>query len=152
MPPAPPPRPTARAPQSNLPASLPPLFGRVADIAALCRELSQHRLVSIVGAGGIGKTRVAQAVASQLRSRFADGVWLVELASLRRRRLTAGQRRARARHRARRSERASDDSVARALRAQSLLVVLDNCEHLVDGGVCVRQRVAACSAEGVHCW
>ena len=129
MPPAPPPETTARAPQSNLPASLPPLFGRVADIAALCRELSQHRLVSIVGPGGIGKTRVALAAASQLRSRFADGVWVVELASL----ADAGDLPgsvARTLGIASAQERASDDSVARALRTQSLLVVLDNCEHL----------------------
>jgi predicted ATPase/DNA-binding winged helix-turn-helix (wHTH) protein len=127
-PPAPPP---PRAPQSNLPAAATPLFGRVGDIAALCRLLQQHRLVSIVGPGGVGKTRVAQAVAHQLRSRFADGVWLVELASL----SDPGELAAsvgRTLGVASMPGSARDDEVAHALRAQSLLVVLDNCEHLLE--------------------
>ena len=123
--------PTPRAAQSNMPATPPALFGRVADISALCRHVQQHRLVSIVGPGGVGKTRVAQAVAHQLRSSFADGVWIVELASLSApdevaatvgRTLGASSLPGTAR----------DDDVAHALRAQSLLVVLDNCEHLLE--------------------
>jgi predicted ATPase/DNA-binding winged helix-turn-helix (wHTH) protein len=113
-----------------VPESGPILFGRVADIAALCTAVQAHRLVSIVGPGGIGKTRVAQAVAHQLRSRFCDGVWMVELASL----APAGEVAATI---ARTlgvnftPGHAGDEGVAHALRAQSLLIVLDNCEHLL---------------------
>jgi len=127
---APPPEVARTALQSNLPASLPALFGRVADIAELCRELSQHRLVSIVGPGGIGKTCVALAAASQLRSRFGDGVWIIELASL----ADAGDLPStvgRTVGAVSAQERASNNSVTRALRTQSLLIVLDNCEHML---------------------
>ncbi|WP_250484016.1 winged helix-turn-helix domain-containing protein [Caballeronia sp. GaOx3] len=66
----------------NLPTELPPLFGRAEDVAALARALEISRVVSVVGSAGIGKTRVGQAVAYQLRDQPCDGVWLVELASL----------------------------------------------------------------------
>jgi predicted ATPase/DNA-binding winged helix-turn-helix (wHTH) protein len=119
------------APQSNLPAAAAPMFGRVGDIAALCRLLQQHRLVSIVGPGGVGKTRVAQAAAHQLRSRFADGVWLVELAPLAdAAELAAAVGRTLGVPSLPGSAR--DGDVAHALRAQSLLLVLDNCEHLLE--------------------
>ena len=125
--------------QSNLPAAGPALHGRVNDIAAVCRLLGEHRLVTLAGAGGIGKTRLAQAVANQLRSRFPDGVWLVELASVGDDPeqicgalasvlgLTASPL------------AGSADSLARAMASLDLLLVLDNCEHLLDSaGALVR--------------
>ena len=138
----PPPTPVAAAPPpsmprldkallSNLPAGGPTLHGRVNDIAGVYRLLGEHRLVTLAGAGGVGKTRLAQAVANQLRSRFADGVWLVELSSVRDDAeqicgalagvlgLTASPLAGNA------------DDLARAVASLELLLVLDNCEHLV---------------------
>jgi DNA-binding winged helix-turn-helix (wHTH) protein len=74
-----------RAP-TNLPPRIATLFGRAADVAAVRALLAQHAVVTIAGAGGIGKTRVAQAAAAQLAeeriAEFPDGVWWVELAPL----------------------------------------------------------------------
>src|SRR5215471_19036588 len=66
----------------NLPGRLPSLFGRAEDVAAIVASLRQHSVVTITGAGGIGKTRVAQAVAKSVQADYPDGVWWVELASL----------------------------------------------------------------------
>ena len=58
------------------------LYGRTEDLAAVSDLLQRHALVSIVGAGGIGKTRVAQALAVAQREHFAGGIWWVELSQL----------------------------------------------------------------------
>jgi DNA-binding winged helix-turn-helix (wHTH) protein len=67
---------------TNLPRELPLLYGREADLQALRALLGEQRLVTIVGAGGIGKSRLAQATAHSLAGRWSDGVWMVELAGL----------------------------------------------------------------------
>ena len=123
--------PALTLPPTNLPAQLPPLIGREQDIAALVELVQAHPLVSIVGAGGIGKTRMAQAVAQRLHGRFSDGVWLIELApvvdpDL----LPAAVAQALGATLAGRKPEA--DEVIDALQARTLLLVLDNCEHLVD--------------------
>ena len=66
----------------NLPRELPPLYGREDDLRALRSLIDLHRLVSIVGAGGIGKSRLAQAAAHSLAGALPDGAWMVELAGL----------------------------------------------------------------------
>jgi predicted ATPase/DNA-binding winged helix-turn-helix (wHTH) protein len=116
-------------PRGNLPAQLPPLYGRINEVVALTRLFERHRLVSVVGPGGIGKTRVALAVAHGLRGRYADGVWIIELASLSDPSLVVptvarvlGQ-----------GAVGSAAALVEALSGQQLLLVLDNCEHLLDG-------------------
>jgi predicted ATPase/DNA-binding winged helix-turn-helix (wHTH) protein len=116
----------------NLPARSQVLYGRDADLAALREWLATQRLVSVIGPGGVGKTRLAQAVAHALREDFADGAWQVELAPL-----TAPEMVAAATARA--FDLRFDSAAARpgvaavtdALRSQRLLLLLDNCEHLV---------------------
>lgn len=115
----------------NLPAHVPGLIGRAEDVAALMSLLESQRLVTITGAGGIGKTRLAQAVAHALRGRHAQGAWMVELAAVTDPELlvpliaqTLGVPLS--------GGRPPVDELADALRQQQLLLVLDNCEHLVD--------------------
>ena len=67
---------------TNLPARLPELIGRDSEVALLCTLLEQHDVVTVAGAGGIGKTRLAQQAAAELVERYSGGVWWVELATL----------------------------------------------------------------------
>ena len=66
----------------NLPTRLTPLVGRESDTAAVTTALADSRLVTLVGTGGVGKTRLALQVAAELVDQFDGGVWWVELASL----------------------------------------------------------------------
>ncbi|MCC8243875.1 AfsR/SARP family transcriptional regulator [Saccharothrix luteola] len=128
---------TPRAPRGNLPAQLSDLVGRDDDLAGVRSALGSARLVTLTGPGGVGKTRLAVETATRLTGAFPDGVWLVELAPLTaatpeplveavtaalglRDDVEVGQ---------------PLDPVARladALRARELLLVLDNCEHVVE--------------------
>ena len=70
--------------RGNLPPPLTPLIGREGELTKLTQHLRHpiYRCVSLVGAGGIGKTRLACAIGEQLQGQFVDGVWLVELSGL----------------------------------------------------------------------
>ncbi len=120
-------------PLTNLPAELPPLYGRDADLQTLRSLIEAHRLVTVVGAGGIGKTALAQALAHEARGSLDDGVWLVELAPVADPALVAtavaGVLQITL------GAEAQLESLVKALGACRMLIVLDNCEHLV-------QRVA----------
>jgi predicted ATPase/DNA-binding winged helix-turn-helix (wHTH) protein len=117
---------------TNLPPNLPPLFGREAELRQVQQLVEQHHLVTIVGAAGIGKTRLALAVAHAERDHYGDGVWLVELAAVADPALallTVAQAIGVA------LDGAGPVAIllVEALRHQKLLLVLDNCEHLLDG-------------------
>ena len=98
---------------------------------AVQRLLQEHRLVTIAGAGGIGKTRVGQAVAHALLDSFMHGVWLIELAPLADPALVAASVAQVLGHQLR-STRAPLDELDTLLESQQLLLVIDNCEHLVE--------------------
>jgi predicted ATPase/DNA-binding CsgD family transcriptional regulator len=104
--------------------------GRGGDVRRLDGLLGEHRLVTVTGPGGVGKTRLAGEVARQVAGRFADGVWLVELAAVQ----DAAQV-PRAVAAALRVQQAPGElllqSLAGALARQQLLLVLDNCEHVL---------------------
>ena len=143
---------------TNLPARLEPLYGREDDALAVAELLRGHALVSIVGASGIGKTRLALAVASAQRERFSDGVWWVELATLSDGALVAGTIAHVLGVRAP-GDGPVLDTVLALLRNQSALLVLDNCEHLLDAATeCVRillhgapgLRILVTSQEALH--
>lgn len=115
----------------NLPMPLTTFVGRDREVAELTEGVRRHRLITLLGPGGMGKTRLAIEAGSRSSDRFRDGVWLCELAPAR-----------------------SDDDVAFAiadalrllpvdgltktelvvesLRGQDALLVIDNCEHVLD--------------------
>ena len=114
-----------------LPAPLTSLIGRRGEIAELSRMIGHRRLVTLTGVGGCGKTRLAIAVAGAIGRRFEAGVRFVDLTGV-----TADQSVpafvAVAVGIRERSDLPPADLVARHLRAMRVLLVLDNCEHLVD--------------------
>ncbi|MEU9187426.1 AAA family ATPase [Streptomyces sp. NPDC048484] len=116
--------------RGNLPAGLSLFVGRTSECAAVAEALEVNRLVTLTGIGGVGKTRLALQVAGHVQSRFADGVWLVELAELRGRALlvravadAVGLRE--------RSARPLPEVLAEFLTDKSTLLILDSCEHLL---------------------
>ncbi|MGW0577444.1 ATP-binding protein [Streptomyces sp. NPDC002920] len=114
----------------NLPASFTSFVGRRRDIAEIRRLLGRVRLLTLTGVGGVGKTRLALAVAAASRSAFEDGTWLVDLAAVQdpARVTTAAVAALGVPDRGTRS--ALDQLVGR-LAGRRALLVLDNCEHLV---------------------
>ncbi len=131
---------------SNLPEQLPPLFGRKAELEALAEMLPKHRLITITGAGGIGKTRLAQAAAQAALDRYPDGVWWVELATANAPEQILGTV-ARVLEIALDLEATASDLGSR-IAERHLLLVLDNCEHLI-AGVAVLASTLLCAASNV---
>ncbi len=123
--------------QSTVPRPLPPspvglssFLGRTEEIEMITQLLSSVRLVTLCGFGGLGKTRLAQQIATSLAARYADGVWFVDLTTISDPRLLAetflaaggdsGGARDRVEH------------LLAQLRDRSVLLVVDNCEHVID--------------------
>lgn len=128
-------------PRTNLPAPLTELIGRDSAVPAVCDLLTAHRLVTLTGPGGVGKTRLAIAAASALVEAFSDGVWLIDMGTVG---PTAGER----------TDSSPVEAVMRvlgigesatggrqvalvdrlvaAIRTKEMLLLVDNCEHLVD--------------------
>ena len=131
--PAAPPPPTQRT--NNLPGQVTRFFGREEEIAQLVQRLGEHRLVTLTGSGGVGKTRLSLEAAGQVLSEFADGVWLVELAPLTDPALVPGHVAAVLGVRET-PGRPIRDSLLTYLRDRQVLLVLDNCEHLL--GACAQ--------------
>src|SRR6266436_994083 len=115
---------------TNLPSHLPDLIGRDASLDTVVDLITAHRLVTLTGAGGVGKTRLALEAARQLLPRFPDGVWLVELGPLADPALVPVTV-ATAVGLPLGTGPATADRVAGALREKHLLLVLDNCEHVI---------------------
>jgi predicted ATPase/DNA-binding winged helix-turn-helix (wHTH) protein len=113
----------------NLPAPFTQLIGREDAMADLVLQLRQHRLLTVVGPGGIGKSSVAQAVARELVGRFRDGIWLIDLEPLTDPQLLPSALRSALGFEA--NEEASIQRVVASLRDKSMLLLLDNCAHLV---------------------
>jgi Transcriptional regulatory protein, C terminal len=142
--------PAAAAPtrqNHNLPQQLTRLIGRADPVSRIVARLQRHRLLSIVGPGGIGKTSVAIAVAEASVNTYEHGVWLVDLAPVANPDLVAttlalvlG------------FDIRSDDPVpglVAALGERQLLLVLDNCEHVIEAAATLAAAILR-GAAGVH--
>ena len=131
----------------NLPARLNHAIGRSAITRTLGERLATRRLVSIVGPGGMGKTTVALAVAESQLDRYPDGVWFVDLAPL-----TDPARVPRALASALQISVSAEDPWATLrdpLRDSRMLIVLDNCEHVIEAAASLVERVLR-EAPAVH--
>lgn len=117
------------APKHNLPSALTSFVGREREIDELTALLTTARLVTLGGPGGVGKTRLALEVAAVAAGRYRDGVRLIELGGLADPRLVV--RTVAAALGVRESGRSRLAALTDALRSKQLLVILDNCEHLV---------------------
>ncbi|HET9220883.1 MAG TPA: hypothetical protein VFO07_00180, partial [Roseiflexaceae bacterium] len=143
------PRP-APAPQHNLPSPLTSFVGRADELASLAALLAgDTRLVTLIGAGGAGKTRLALAIAWQLLPQFADGIWWVALAGVQpvgdsaHQRGTLASAVATALGRTLAGRRHPLDELADALQDRAALLVLDNCEHLPEAAAVARALIEA---------
>ncbi len=116
---------------TNLPSQLSTFVGREAELNRVGKALVEHRLVTLTGVGGVGKTRLALQLAADLVSEYHDGAWVSELAP-------AGEADAMLGVVAttfsvqQRVGSTLEESIAEALRTRNLLWVIDNCEHLIE--------------------
>ena len=132
-------------PKHNLPYQLTSFVGREREIGQLEDLLATHRLVTLTGAGGCGKTRLAIEAAGQARGEFADGVWLVELAPLSDAQLVS-QAVMQALGLKEQPGKSLTEVVSGYLTSKKLLLVIDNAEHVLDGCVPLIDEVLRRSA------
>ncbi len=114
----------------GFPAALTSFVGRAAVVDEIAGQLGRYRLVTVTGPGGAGKTRLAGEVAKRVAGRFADGAWLAELAAVRDPAQVAAAVAAALGIRDLPAAAAAD-ALAHALARRQLLLVLDNCEHVI---------------------
>ncbi len=142
---------------TNLPLQLTAFVGREDDLTEIAGALGEARVVTLTGIGGVGKTRVALQVAAHVLDQYRDGAWLCELAPVGDPAAVA-EVIATALGVGAREGQTIEESLAEYLRVKQLLLVLDNCEHLLDAvsdvvarlvRTCPRLTVLATSREGL---
>ncbi|MET8985715.1 ATPase [Nonomuraea wenchangensis] len=124
--------PTGWRREGNLPAELTSFVGRTRLLANLKRHLSESRLVTVTGIGGVGKSRTVLRLAHQVRAQYPDGVWFADLARLQ----DAGMVKhtiSSALRIADQSSRAESESLSEWVGERDMLLIIDTCEHVVQG-------------------
>lgn len=124
----------------NLPAPLTRFVGRRNDIAQIRRLLGQSRLVTLVGVGGVGKTRLAMEIAREFGKAFRHGAWFVDFAAVNDQAQLA-QTIATALQVPNQSTRPAEEQIMQYLSGREQLVVLDNCEHVLDGAAILAENL-----------
>lgn len=126
---------------NNLPVQVTSFRGREKDLEDLRAHLAEHRLVTLLGAGGVGKTRLATQLGAELLDRFSDGVWIADLAPITDSDLVTsvaaqvlGVNQAQG--------RPGNASITQFLKDKQLLIILDSCEHVLEA--------AAALADAIH--
>ncbi len=139
-----PPASPARQPLAAFPTPLTSFVGREDEVAALGQALREHRLVTVVGPGGIGKTRLALRVADDVHDRFADGAFFVDLVTVSEAAAVAPALAA-VLGLAESQDRSVEEVLTGWLAGRHVLLVVDNCEHVLDAvGVLLEQLLSAC--------
>ncbi|MBF8187425.1 ATPase [Nonomuraea sp. K274] len=124
--------PTGWRREGNLPAELTSFVGRTRLLANLKRHLNESRLVTVTGIGGVGKSRTVLRLAHQVQAHYPDGVWFADLGRLQ----DAGMVRhsiASSLRIADQSSRAESESLAEWVGERDMLLIIDTCEHVVQG-------------------
>jgi predicted ATPase/class 3 adenylate cyclase len=142
---------------NNLPTQATSFVGRERELASALARFASNRLLTLTGSGGTGKTRLALHIAADTLDRYADGAWLVELAPIRDP-AAVGSAVALALHVPERPGEKMIEAISASLTDRELLLVLDNCEHLIavcaqlaDALLrsCPRIKILATSREGL---
>lgn len=143
---------------NNLPVQITSFRGREQDLEDLKTLVRDHRLVTIHGPGGMGKTRLSIQAAAEMLEDFPDGVWLADLSSLRFPELASSVvSKALSVNQA--QDQTADQAIVSALKRKKLLLLLDNCEHVIDDAAkltdtilkqCPDVRILASSRQGLQ--
>ena len=126
---------------TNLPTVRTELIGRTDDVTALMGLVERERLVTLTGVGGVGKTRLALGVAAALAAGFSDGCWLVELSPV-----ADGDEVLKTVAAAIRAPTTTVDALVDYLADRRVLIVLDNCEHVLDAAADLVEAILARSS------
>jgi AAA ATPase domain len=129
----------------NLRAATTSLIGRESEVAELQAALKAHRLVALTGVGGVGKTRLAVEVAARLADEYPDGVWFFELAAVTDP-AAIPDAVAAVLGITQQPGKTVSESVAAALEGRVRLLVIDNCEHVLDAAADLIEAILAYSA------
>jgi predicted ATPase/class 3 adenylate cyclase len=135
-----PPLRTLEAHPNNLPAQITSFIGRERDLEGVKNALAASRLVTLTGPGGTGKTRLASEAGAALIEQFIDGVWMVELALVTEASSVSSSVAAALGLREE-NERTVEALLLDYLRQRRLLLILDNCEHLVASAASIAERI-----------
>jgi predicted ATPase/class 3 adenylate cyclase len=133
---------------NNLPLARTSFVGREAEVNEVKALLAHHRLLTLVGAGGVGKTRLAIQAGAELLDRYPDGVWFADLAGIENPELVSSVV-AQAIGMNQRPGSRVDEAIPQWLKQKKLLLIIDNCEHVLDAIAAIANSILATAAD-VH--